>query len=85
MSALERAARALAKEEYPEQPQEWHDDCWRSWEGQARAVIEAIREPSDAVYQAGFDAEAVTNPDKTKPHHVVPAIWAAMINRLLRD
>lgn len=49
----------------------------------ARAVIEAIREVDNDAMQAGYDAEATANPYKTQSHHVVPAIWEAMIDELL--
>lgn len=51
----------------------------------AKAVLRAIREPGHDVYQAGFDAEASANPHKTQPHHVVPAVWQAMIDAALGE
>ena len=52
MTPIERAARALAKIDYPDQPQSWHDGAWREWVEPARAVIEAIREPSEGMVEA---------------------------------
>lgn len=62
MSPLERAARALAKQHH--QPQfdqgnsslhagQYADRYWRDYVRQARAVLEAIREPSEDMIQAG--------------------------------
>lgn len=51
----------------------------------ARAVLQAIREPGIDIYQAGFDAEVAANPHKTQPHHVVPAVWRAMIDKILGE
>ena len=83
MTPLERAARALAKEEYPDQPQEWHDDCWRSWEGSARAVIKAIREPSEEQRVAGMAAPNYIE-DQTS-RRGAGNIYIAMIDALLEE
>lgn len=53
--------------------------------GIVRAVLMAIRQPTIEIVQAGFEAEATADPDKTRPHHVVPAVWSAMIDAALAD
>lgn len=45
MTAIERAARVLAKDQYPEQPSTWHDAAWREYVPTVQAVLQAIREP----------------------------------------
>ncbi len=50
-----------------------------------KTVLAAIREPGNDIYQAGFDAEVAANPHKTQPHHVVPAVWQAMIDAMLKE
>lgn len=94
MTPIERAARAMAKRHgqmlydngASNKPASQHaDERWRDHVSEARIVIAAIREPGSDIYQAGFDAEATANPHKTQPHHVVPAVWSAMIDALLVD
>lgn len=89
MTPIERAARALcALEDLDPDANEIGASLpdhrnWHSFVDDVRAVIAAIRDPGNDIYQAGFDAEAAANPHKTQPHHVVPSVWAAMIDALL--
>lgn len=83
MTPLERAARALTIHYLEEMGMhsellgEHADRAWPSRVNAARAVIEAIREPSDdQVFAAGDKAKEVGAGD-----HV--AIWQAMIDQLL--
>lgn len=52
---IERAARVLAKAEYPNQPESWHDENWHEWSETSRTVLRAIREPSEEMNDAGGD------------------------------
>jgi hypothetical protein len=83
---IERMARALCEKRMtpPIYPQEVDQD-WPLFADDARAVLAAMREPPMEIVQAGFDAEATANPYKTQPHHVVPAIWQAMIDAALAE
>jgi len=76
---IERVARALCES------QETTEENWQSWVHAARAVIREMREPTNTMTDAGFDAESTANPHKTQPHHVVPAVWSAMIDAALKD
>lgn len=91
MTPLERAARALHKDYVegrirmgvaPSDLPAWEDlgpDGEFSFYAPARAVIEAIREPSEAMWDAGDDHcphRDTANPTK---------VWAAMIDALLEE
>lgn len=77
---LERAARALCSlAGNPENATMNGNPLWMDYLPEARAVIEAIREPdSEQVFAAGDKAKEVGAGD-----HV--AIWKAMIDRLLAE
>lgn len=64
MTPLERAARALSD---GPNPSEW---CWEK----ARAVVEALREPSDDMLEAA---------DEAGPDRAGSTYWRAMIDALL--
>lgn len=82
MTPLERAARALSDGPHPS---EW---CWEK----ARAVIKAIREPSEAMVDAWMDAtlELPDGMQHDAPADVVDPYqarsdWRAMIDALLEE
>jgi hypothetical protein len=86
MSPIDRAARALALAQSGVDEFDALDEGMQETLRQnVRAVVRAIREPSEGMAQAGFDAEATANAHKTQPHHVVPAVWQAMIDAALAD
>lgn len=82
MTPLERAARALSDGPHPS---EW---CWEK----ARAVIEAIREPSETMVDAWMDAdlelpEGISHeaPSSVVDPYRARSDWIAMINALLGE
>ncbi len=75
MTPLERAARALSDGPHPS------ECCWEK----ARAVIEAIREPSEAMVQAyadGIDKDACISPEA---YWIRDDGFSAMIDALLEE
>lgn len=72
-SMIERVARAIAKGEYGENV----DDVWHTCIDDARAAIEAMREPTEAMLDAGYGAEP------TGAALVAP--WEAMIDAALAE
>ena len=81
MTPLERAARVLAKREYPDQPDEWHDSVWREYLDDAGAVVAAIREPSDLMGLGLGKMGGEYRPGS----HSASQIWRAMIDAMLEE
>lgn len=92
MKAIERAARSLA--EYDHQPtsasgcsayspEEFADLYWRSYVAQARVVLEALRQPCDAMLRAGWIAISDKDRDQKNCTEEVALFWQAMINAAL--
>lgn len=75
MTTIERIARLLAKDEFPQLSQEWHDEAWTEWLPLTRAVLQAIREPTDAMLQAADNVE----------YAPWSSGWAAMIDAALDE
>lgn len=80
MSDLEGAARAIAKS------LEVDPESWRDHVDQVRAVLVAIRDPSEAMCEAG----AKYYHDNYRPGHAkedtsMQPIWEDMIDALLRS
>lgn len=75
MTPLERAARALAESDYPPDPR---PDEWRQLLPAVRAVLIAIREPSDGMVKAG-QAHIYVMKDE------VAEAWQAMIDAALSE
>ena len=77
MTPLERAARALV-DNYPldsgEEPLDWQDVL-----SVVRAVLTAIREPSEAMREAAWDSECI------HPSAMPDGAWQAMINAALAE
>lgn len=97
MTDRERIVEAMARAQYEDfmNPPEVHssppwddldNDLKQQWLHSAEvgtdAALAVMMEPSVEMEQAGFDAEATANPYKTQPHHVVPAVWRAMLATL---
>ncbi len=53
---------------------------WQAWTGEARAAIEAMREPTDAMIDAGAVAEGDGNLEAQARN-----LWAAMIDAALKE
>lgn len=86
MTPLERAARVLCEFDGGDPDEVRHGEgrawgrAWLGWQAyasQARRVIEAIREPSEAMENAG-----TVQADRTA---VVGPIWCAMVDALLNE
>lgn len=93
MTPIERAARALAREHWDVQDlhggtnkssSQWVDERWRDYLPNARAVIAAIRDPSDEMIADGKDR---MNVDPELGHHEATpeSIWSTMIDALLEE
>jgi hypothetical protein len=67
--------------------QQVEDDGWREHVDDVRAVIAAIREPSEAMVSAGNKSKPynVTGWCEGTIHPVVQRSWPAMIDALLND
>lgn len=94
---LEKAARAIALSYYSgdyelEVAQAYAEADWRDWVNEARAVLMAVREPDEAMTEAGVDAELPGGQfgepgfrESSVDESDVPVIWAAMIDAILAD
>lgn len=83
MTPIERAARVLARREYPEQPDAWIDENWPEWLGDVRAVLLAIREPSKAQLSAARNH--VDDWDRALVDFESTQIYQAMIDEALKE
>lgn len=79
---LERICRAMALYEYPNMPPAWHDKAWDGWKEIASAVLLAIREPSEAMEDAGR-REGYSQGWEDSPNWI--AGWQAMIDAALAE
>jgi hypothetical protein len=86
MDMVERVARALAMDQWPEHnwPADFSEREAEDYRGHARAAIEAMREPTEAMLAAGFgDASptiwtaGITPEDQRN-------VWQAMIDSTLK-
>src|SRR5688572_5024787 len=77
MTPLERAARAVYKlgDNGPYGPED-EDEQWHQHVDVARAVLQAIREPSEAMEEAGDSCLGLATS---------PVIWQAMIDAALEE
>ena len=86
--SIERVARAIKKAD-----DDWHqqkgdaleglrEEPGNLYEGLARAAIEAMREPTGNVTNAGWDAMVRANEDRVDGRELV--IWQAMIDEVLK-
>jgi hypothetical protein len=91
MTPLERACRA-AHGEHNDDPAErakssdpaW--DGWKSWIPVVRAVLQAIREPSDEMVEAAYRREGVGPDAVDVPYSLTPDdMWPAMIDAALEE
>lgn len=84
MTPLERAARALAQSLHERHPGDcfpWemmHDEEKANMLKDARAVLEAIREPSEGMQTAGYG-------ECHHPNDIPEHIWQAMIDAALAE
>jgi hypothetical protein len=77
---LERAARALAEYEYGD----GHDEPWEPFVGQVIDMLQAIREPSEDMGTAGYEALAAAY-ENGGPASGANACFQAMIDTILSD
>lgn len=56
---------------------------WIEWADIARAALEAIREPSDAVEAAAYDTDYDWGPGGTGPEMTAAICWRTMIDAIL--
>lgn len=79
MSPLERAARALCRVDgHPENAMMEGRPLWQDYLPEARAVVDAIREPSEGMMRAGWTSDLPYTPSVK-----VGVVWQAMIDALL--
>lgn len=93
MTPLERAARALcALDGNPENAKMDGKPLWQDYLPEARAVIEAIREPSETMVDAWMDAdlelpEGISHeaPSSVVDPYRARSDWIAMIDAMLSE
>lgn len=84
MNPLERAARALCTlDGNPENAKMDGKPLWQDYLPEARAVIEAIREPSEAMQVAGVNAPNYLEDQSSR--RGCTNIYATMIDALLEE
>jgi len=76
---IERVARALARQYYKYHFDRDHDGDWEDWTGPARAAIEAMREPTEAMTDLIWQETA----DPCWRENAIKA-WQAGIDEALR-
>lgn len=82
MTTLERAARALAEAD----PQGRGVQYWRDYVPDARAVLTAIREPSEGMLEAGLDKARECTDNWQSVAACLPGhCWTAMIDAALGE
>jgi hypothetical protein len=98
MTPIERAARALCEIDGIDPNQKYRGDSsvghepfdyhWRAYQPRARAVISAIREPSEGMRDAAYTVEAefrTTMGNLDRGYSEGDGIWQAMIDALLAE
>lgn len=97
MNIIERAARAMVRRRHPGNEQfpdvtvtEWEDAQWRHHADDVVAVLQAVREPSEAMVEAGCHADIPggrygepTFRESTIDDKDAPVIWQAMLDAAL--
>ena len=76
---IERVARAMCQSD-GDDPERY----WRDYEVNARAAIEAMREPTEAMIAAGHLNDPL-GCDVADAAAVYPAVWEGMINAALSE
>lgn len=84
---LECAARAVAKRNYPSASDADIDEMWEGWVEDARAVLTALREPSDAMTDAGSQIIRHVGLEESDYAHASDAanVWRFMIDAALGE
>jgi hypothetical protein len=85
---IERVARAICVDEYedPDELLDTNDPVWTDYISRARAAIEAMREPTDAMKEAGGNGVCGIIQDvgdKSEKHFV--RLWHCAIDAALED
>lgn len=81
MTMVERVGRGMARYNWPHASPADIDEMWDAWEGDARAAIAAMREPTEAMVDTGRDV----GPDRPYGAHETRATWSAMIDTALSE
>lgn len=77
---IERAARAMCiAADFNEAGTDFHGPMGKYWRDMARAVITAIREPTEGMVTMGVEANVVDGASR------VPAVWRTMIDAILAE
>lgn len=88
MNMIERIARALARRNYPGASDADIDEMWSAWVDDATAAIQAMREPTPGMVEAGqevpLDVE-ITGGVIYSAATEAKAIWQAMIDAAAID
>ena len=83
---VERVARALCRADgNPGKPETEIDIIWHAWINPARAAIAAMREPTEAVKDAGYAAMLITLNDKFPPKPAALYVFRQMIDAALEE
>jgi len=88
MTPIERAARALCKlDGHAEEGEREGKPLWRSYLPQARAVLEAIHEPSLRMTEAGATVIRYVGPEESPSGYESDAanVWRFMIDAMRED
>jgi hypothetical protein len=84
VTPIERAAKALADNNWHPSAYDGDPEAWRVWIGDVRLVLFALREPSEAVLDAGL-LEIYGCIEQGEPGLTAHAGWQAMIDAILAD
>ena len=87
MTPIERAARALCKLDGHAEGEREGKPLWRNYLLQARAVLEAIREPSLRMTEAGATVIRYVGPEESPSGYQSDAanVWRFMIDAIRED
>lgn len=86
VSMVERIAREIARHTALDEGKEpgtadnYTDHVWRDFVGAARAVLTAMREPTDEMVDVGYDADPDDDGDMAPK-----SVWKAMIDEALSE
>jgi hypothetical protein len=86
MTPLERAARALCRlDDHPENARLDGQSLWRDYIPEVRAVLTAVRDPSDKMQDAAYRMEWSTGGDGDAADANAINVWQAMIDAILKE
>lgn len=90
MSPIERAARALCVADGDKPDRDFTSGnvtfpCWKSYQSRARAVLQALREPSPDMKMAGAKAITAEHMKAMANYDAACDCWPAMIDAALSE